>query len=125
MPDGDVLAAFALKGENPDLSPTNLRKFTSRRRRFWPGAENCFVVPFTSFSENQALADEISRRSPPGSSTAGCAYVPEIAADGTSIPARVPAGPMGWTDTRRTDHHPERRSTTREGESVEPQAGRR
>ena len=64
------------RAQFPDPGPTNLRNFASRRRRFWPGAENCCVVPFTSFSENQALADELSRRSPPGSSTAGCAYVP-------------------------------------------------
>jgi hypothetical protein len=61
--------------------------------------------------------------SPPDcQATAGCAHVPEISADSASTPATVPARPMGWSNPRRTDHHPERRSTAWEGESVEPQA---
>jgi hypothetical protein len=52
-----VSPLFALKGENPDPGATNVRKFASPPWRFWPGADNCCVVSFTSFSEAQVLAD--------------------------------------------------------------------
>ena len=48
---------FALKGRNSDPGVTNVRNTTSPHWRRWLGVENRCVVPFTSFSENEALAD--------------------------------------------------------------------
>jgi len=48
---------FALKGRNSDPGVTNVRNTTSPHWRRWLGVENRCVVPFTSFSENDALAD--------------------------------------------------------------------
>jgi putative SOS response-associated peptidase YedK len=48
---------FALKGRNSDSGVTNVRNVASPHWRRWLGVENRCVVPFTSFSENEALAD--------------------------------------------------------------------
>jgi hypothetical protein len=48
---------FALKGKKSDPGVTNIRNVTSPRWRRWLGSENRCVVPFTSFSENEALPD--------------------------------------------------------------------
>ena len=48
---------FALKGRNSDPGVTNVRNVASPHWRRWLGVENRCVVPFTSFSENEALAD--------------------------------------------------------------------
>ena len=66
QPDGRELAmarwgmpspAFALKGRNSDAGVTNVRNVKSPHWRRWLGIENRCVVPFTSFSENEALPD--------------------------------------------------------------------
>jgi len=49
--------AFTLKGRNSDPGVTNVRNTASPHWRRWLGAENRCVVPFTSFSENEALPD--------------------------------------------------------------------
>ena len=48
---------FALKGRNSDPGVTNVRNVASPHWRRWLGVENRCIVPFTSFSENEALAD--------------------------------------------------------------------
>ena len=48
---------FALKGRNSDPGVTNVRNVASPHWRRWLGVESRCVVPFTSFSENEALAD--------------------------------------------------------------------
>ena len=48
---------FALKGRNSDTGVTNIRNVQSPHWRRWLGIENRCVVPFTSFSENETLAD--------------------------------------------------------------------
>jgi putative SOS response-associated peptidase YedK len=49
--------AFALKGRKSDAGVTNVRNVQSPHWRRWLGVEHRCVVPFTSFSENQALPD--------------------------------------------------------------------
>ena len=49
--------AFALKGRNSDPGITNVRNVKSPHWRRWLGVECRCVVPFTSFSENEILAD--------------------------------------------------------------------
>jgi putative SOS response-associated peptidase YedK len=49
--------AFALKGRNSDPGITNVRNVKSPHWRRWLGVESRCVVPFTSFSENETLAD--------------------------------------------------------------------
>jgi putative SOS response-associated peptidase YedK len=49
--------AFALKGRNSDPGVTNVRNVKSPHWRRWLGPENRCLVPFTSFSENEKLAD--------------------------------------------------------------------
>jgi putative SOS response-associated peptidase YedK len=65
-PDGRELAlarwgmpspAFALKGRNSDPGITNVRNVASPHWRRWLGVEHRCLVPFTSFSENEALPD--------------------------------------------------------------------
>jgi putative SOS response-associated peptidase YedK len=46
---------FALKGKTSDLGVTNVRNVKSPHWRRWLGVESRCVVPFTSFSENEAL----------------------------------------------------------------------
>jgi putative SOS response-associated peptidase YedK len=48
---------FALKGRNSDPGVTNVRNVSSPHRRRWLGVESRCVVPFTSFSKNEALPD--------------------------------------------------------------------
>jgi putative SOS response-associated peptidase YedK len=48
---------FALKGKKCDPGVTNVRNVKSPHWRRWLGAENRCVVPFTSFSENEAMPD--------------------------------------------------------------------
>jgi len=48
---------FALKGRNSDPGVTNVRNVASPHWRRWLGVESRAVVPFTSFSENEVLAD--------------------------------------------------------------------
>ena len=48
---------FALKGKKSDPGVTNVRNAASPHWRRWLGIENRCVVPFTSFSENEALPD--------------------------------------------------------------------
>jgi putative SOS response-associated peptidase YedK len=48
---------FALKGRNSDTGVTNIRNVKSPHWRRWLGIEHRCLVPFTSFSENEALAD--------------------------------------------------------------------
>ena len=47
----------ALNGRNSDSGVTNIRNVKSPHWRRWLGAEHRCVVPFTSFSENEALPD--------------------------------------------------------------------
>jgi putative SOS response-associated peptidase YedK len=47
----------ALKGRNSDPGVTNVRNVASPRCRRWLGVQSRCVVPFTSFSENEALPD--------------------------------------------------------------------
>jgi len=54
--------AFALKGWNSDPGITNVRNVASPHWRRRLGTEHRCVVPFTSFSENEALPD---RSKPP------------------------------------------------------------
>jgi putative SOS response-associated peptidase YedK len=49
--------AFALKGRNSDPGVTNVRNAASPHWRRWLGIEGRCVVPFTSFAENEVLAD--------------------------------------------------------------------
>ena len=49
--------AFALKGRKTDPGITNVRNVGSPHWRHWFGVESRCVVPFTSFSENEVLAD--------------------------------------------------------------------
>ncbi len=49
--------AFALKGRNSDPGITNVRNVASPHWRRWLGVEHRCLVPFTSFSENEALPD--------------------------------------------------------------------
>ena len=65
-PDGRELAmarwgmpspAFALKGRKSDPGITNVRNAKSPHWRRWLTPEARCVVPFTSFSENETLAD--------------------------------------------------------------------
>jgi putative SOS response-associated peptidase YedK len=53
---------FALNGKKSDPGVTNVRNVKSPHWRRWLGAESRCVVPFTSFSENEALPD--GRRAP-------------------------------------------------------------
>ena len=48
---------FALKGKKSDPGVTNVRNVKSPHWRRWLGVESRCVVPFTSFSENEALPD--------------------------------------------------------------------
>jgi putative SOS response-associated peptidase YedK len=48
---------FALKGRKSDGGVTNVRNVSSPHWRRWLGIESRCVVPFTSFSENEALPD--------------------------------------------------------------------
>ena len=48
---------FALKGRNSDPGITNVRNVKSPHWRRWLDVESRCVVPFTSFSENEVLAD--------------------------------------------------------------------
>jgi putative SOS response-associated peptidase YedK len=48
---------FALKGKRTDPGVTNVRNPASPHWRRWLGAESRCLVPFTSFSENEVLAD--------------------------------------------------------------------
>jgi putative SOS response-associated peptidase YedK len=48
---------FALKGRNSDTGVTNVRNVASPHWRLWLGVESRCVVPFTSFSENEAAPD--------------------------------------------------------------------
>ena len=48
---------FALKGKKSDPGVTNVRNMKSPHWRRWLGVESRCVVPFTSFSENEALPD--------------------------------------------------------------------
>jgi putative SOS response-associated peptidase YedK len=49
--------AFALKGRKSDSGITNVRNTGSPHWRRWLGVESRCLVPFTSFSENEALPD--------------------------------------------------------------------
>lgn len=49
--------AFALKGRNADSGVTNIRNTKSAHWRRWLGEASRCVVPFSSFSENEALPD--------------------------------------------------------------------
>ncbi|WP_421988540.1 SOS response-associated peptidase [Roseococcus sp.] len=48
---------FALKNRNSDSGITNIRNVASPHWRPWLGVEHRCLVPFTSFSENEALPD--------------------------------------------------------------------
>ena len=48
---------FALQGRKSDPGVTNLRNVASPHWRRWLGVESRCLVPFTSFSENEVLAD--------------------------------------------------------------------
>ena len=48
---------LALKGRNSDSGVTNIRNVSSPYWRRWLGVESRCVVPFSSFSENEALPD--------------------------------------------------------------------
>jgi putative SOS response-associated peptidase YedK len=52
----------SLKGRKSDSGVTNIRNVKSPHWRRWLGIEHRCVVPFTSFSENEALPD--GRKSP-------------------------------------------------------------
>ena len=49
--------AFSLKGKKVDRGVTNIRNVRSPHWRRWLGPGNRCLVPFTSFSENEKLAD--------------------------------------------------------------------
>ncbi len=49
--------AALVKGRNSDSGVTNVRNVSSPHWRRWLTAENRCVVPFTSFSENEAMPD--------------------------------------------------------------------
>jgi putative SOS response-associated peptidase YedK len=49
--------AFALKGRNSDPGITNVRNVASPHWQRWLGPDHRCLVPFTSFSENEALPD--------------------------------------------------------------------
>ena len=48
---------FALKGRNSDPGVTNVRNVASPHWRRWLGVESRCIVPFTSFAENEILAN--------------------------------------------------------------------
>ncbi len=48
---------FALKGRNCDPGVTNVHNVKSPHWRRWLSVESRCIVPFTSFSENEALAN--------------------------------------------------------------------
>ena len=48
---------FALKGRNSDPGVTNIRNASSPHWRRWLGVESRCAVPFSSFSENEAMPD--------------------------------------------------------------------
>src|SRR5271166_764681 len=48
---------LALRGKNSDPGVTNVRNVASPHWRRWLGVDSRCVVPFTSFSENEALPD--------------------------------------------------------------------
>lgn len=48
---------FSLKGRKADSGVTNVRNAGSPHWRRWLGVDNRCLVPFTSFSENEPLAD--------------------------------------------------------------------
>ena len=54
---GMPLPVFALKRRNSDPGITNVRNVKSPHWRRWLGVESRYLVPFTSFSENEVLAD--------------------------------------------------------------------
>lgn len=54
---GFAFARLRAQGRNSDPDVTNVRNVASPHWRRWLGIENRCVVPFTSFSENEALAD--------------------------------------------------------------------
>ncbi len=54
--------AAVVRGKNFDPGVTNVRNVSSPHWRRWLGAESRCVVPFTSFSENEAMPD--GRRPP-------------------------------------------------------------
>src|SRR5271169_1521452 len=54
---GMASPVFALKGRNSDPGVTNVRNVASPHWRRWLGVESRCVVPFTSFSENEVLAN--------------------------------------------------------------------
>ncbi len=54
---GSPPLSFALKGRNSDPGVTNIRNVASPHWRCWLGVDNRCVVPFSSFSENEALPD--------------------------------------------------------------------
>jgi putative SOS response-associated peptidase YedK len=90
-PDGRELAmarwgmpspAFALEGRKTDPGVTNVRNTKSPHWRRWLGPENRCLVPFTSFSENEVLAD--GRRPPVW--FALCAYRPLACFAGIWVP---------------------------------------
>jgi putative SOS response-associated peptidase YedK len=65
-PDGRIMSMmrwgmpspkFALKGRKTDSGVTNIRNTRSPHWRRWLGVEHRCVVPFTSFSEYEALPD--------------------------------------------------------------------
>jgi len=49
--------AFVLKGRKTDPGVTNVRNVASPHWRRWLGVESRCLVPFTSFAENERLAD--------------------------------------------------------------------
>ena len=49
--------AFALRGRRTDPGVTNIRNTKSPHWRRWLGVEHRCLVPFTAFSENEALPD--------------------------------------------------------------------
>lgn len=53
---------FALQGKRTDPGVTNIRNVKSAHWRRWLGVESRCLVPFTSFSEHEALSD--GRRPP-------------------------------------------------------------
>lgn len=54
---GMLSPVFALKGRNSDPGIINVRNVKSPHWRRWPGVERRCVVLFTSFSEDEVLAD--------------------------------------------------------------------
>lgn len=54
---GHAFALRGLKGKNRDPGVTNIRNLASPHWKRWLGVESRCVVPFSSFSENETLAD--------------------------------------------------------------------